>query len=443
MNVRFPVALGVMLALGSMCAVARPSISHFGNVATTAGHETILYSFKAGNDGGDPLGALIADSSGALYGTTAFGGGSGCLFQAGCGTVFKLSPAKVGYHETILYRFQGGTDGDGPAAGLVADNSGALYGTTEYGGGSANGGTVFKLTPSGSTYTETVLHVFTGGADGYAPLSSLLLGQNGVLYGTTLLGGTGSCGGGMGCGTVFSITPNGSEYTERIVYRFKGGKDGATPAAPLMSDSSGTLYGAAATGGIAHCGGAPINDGCGTIFTLTPNRSNFAFRVLHRFHGAPHDGANPFGSLVSYGGTIFGTTEYGGKRNVGSVFMMIPGSFGFGTLRYFESVIQNFHGTGDGEYPLAGLVVDSNETLYGVTQYGGSAHSSGTAFQLVQSAGAFTFSVLHHFTGGNGGDDSGYPTATLLLLNGALYGTAPEGGNAPAWAGTAYRLQPS
>ena len=445
MKARIAFAVGALLASGTFCAAAVPSIRTVPNIETPA-QETVLYSFAGGLDGATPLGSLIEDSAGAFYGTTAFGGSSGCAFGAGCGTVFKLAPSNGGYVESILYRFQGGADGNGPGTGLVEDSNGALYGTTEYGGSSQSYGTVFKLTPKGSTYQETLLHVFTGGRDGIAPLASLILGPNGVLYGNTLLGGTGSCGSGMGCGTVFSVRPSGKGYTERVIYRFKGKDDGATPAAALIMDSSGTLYGAAGTGGVPHCGGAPINDGCGTVFTLTPNGSHYAFRVLHHFHGAPHDGGNPFG-ITRMGGTIFGTTEYGGKDNVGSVFMLTPGSSAGPSsplnLRYFAAVLHSFHGRTDGEYPLAGLALSNSGTLYGVTQYGGGQHDSGTAFQLVQSNGRYVFSLLHRFTGGMGGKDAGYPVATLLLdASGALYGTSPEGGRNPAWAGTVFRITP-
>ncbi len=185
-----------------------------GGSASAAPTETVLYSFSGTFDGNGPGGGLIADSSGNLYGTTAFGGTSGIVCSGATGgVVFKLSP---GGTETVLHSFTGG-DGCEPRAGLIADSSGNLYGTTAGGGASGNG-VVFKLSPSG---TLTVLHSFTGfPSDGAAPEAGLIADINGNLYGTTRFGGA------SGFGVVFKLSPGG---TETVLHSFTGGSDVVVP----------------------------------------------------------------------------------------------------------------------------------------------------------------------------------------------------------------------
>jgi len=413
------------------------SAARMRNAAT----ETVIYSFQAGNDGADPFGTLIADRSGALYGTTAFGGGGSCF--AGCGIVFKLTPLGSTYTETILYAFQGSNsnDGNGPAAGLVADASGALYGTTEYGGNTAGDGTVFKLTPNGSSYSETVLHRFAGGKDGTAPLSSLTLDAHGNLYGTTLLGGNASAcgtsgsGANVGCGTVFELARSGSTYKERVLYRFQSGADGATPGSPPIIIGRRLVGTAATGGGNPSCGGAPINRGCGTVYALTPGHKHARLTVLYAFTGEPSDGANPFAGLaMSKTGALYGTTQYGGSANEGSAFSLTPSG-----SQYTEKLLHSFTGGSDGAYPLAQLALGKHGALYGVTQYGGSSNA-GIAFELRKAHGAYAESVLYVFATPAGGE---YPVGGLFVgAGGTLFGTTSYGGDASAAAGTVFSLTP-
>ena len=209
----------------------------------SAGNENVLYQFTGGTDGGSPS-SVIRDSSGNLYGTTVEGGDLTCNDGYGCGTVFKLD--KVG-QETVLYSFTG-TEGDGmfPYAALVRDSAGALYGTTG-GGGSANCGypgcgTVFKVDANGN---ETVLHSFTGtDGNGANPIfASLALDPAGNIYGTTQNGGNTGCY--EGCGVVFMLDPSGKET---ILHAFTGGADGAAPDVGLVLDAAGNIYGAAGGG---------------------------------------------------------------------------------------------------------------------------------------------------------------------------------------------------
>jgi uncharacterized repeat protein (TIGR03803 family) len=201
-----------------------------------AATESVLYSFTGGTDGANPEAGLIADSSGNLYGTTTSGGASGF------GTVFMLSPAGT---ESVLYSFTGGTDGGFPTAGLIADSQGNLYGTTSGGGAMPGGdgyGVVFALSPSG---TETVLHTFNFN-DGSRPYGGLIADTKMNLYGTTAFGGTSRAG------NVFKL-PQAGQMT--VLHSFAG-SDGANPVAGLIADSKGNLYGTTEQGGAAPGGGA-------------------------------------------------------------------------------------------------------------------------------------------------------------------------------------------
>jgi uncharacterized repeat protein (TIGR03803 family) len=279
--------------------------------------ERVIHRFEGGTDGAYPNAALIAGDDGSLYGTTSSGGSLTCatFFGRGCGTVFKFTRSRARYKESVLYRFQGGSDGVGPFAGLVADSTGALYGTTVYGGGSACNsgcGTVFKLTPTRSGYEESVLYRFQGGSDGAGPESGLLADASGALYGTTRNGGNPSLDG----GTVFKLTPAGSGYIESILYRFLGGNDGYGPAAGLIADATGALYGTTTAGGNPSVSAGTVfkltPTGSGYAETIL---YRFAW-----FHGV-NDGAEPTGTLIARGRALYGTTVYGGGQpDCGAVF---------------------------------------------------------------------------------------------------------------------------
>jgi len=220
--------------------------------------ETILHTFTGGSDGACPETGLIRDGEGNLYGTTAFGGGSGCYFGDGCGTVFKVSAEG---EESVLYRFTGEADGEDPQGPLVLDSEGNLYGTANGGGDFSCGevlgcGTVFELASDG---TFTVLYAFTGEPDGAVPFAGLIMDAQGNLYGTTQMGGE------YNAGTVFELTPSG---TETVLYSFTGGVDGGLPESVLVFDGQGNLYGTTRKGGV-YCQN-PYVGGCGTVFKLTP-----------------------------------------------------------------------------------------------------------------------------------------------------------------------------
>jgi len=259
--------------------------------------ETNLYSFAGPpTDGQGPDAGLVQGSDGNFYGTTEVGGTNGD------GTVFRISP---GGTETNLHSFGYPTDGQNPNAGLVQGSDGNFYGTTEY-GGTHSDGTVFRISPSG-TYTS--LYSFgSSPTDGTSPIR-LVQGSDGNFYGTTLEGGTSTnCGVGIGCGTVFRISPSG---TETNLYSFAGPPtDGGYPEAGLVQGSDGNFYGTTEVGGTsANCG--PY--GCGTVFRISPSGS---YTNLYSFVGSPTDGEYPEAGLVQGSdGNFYGTTYYGGASS--------------------------------------------------------------------------------------------------------------------------------
>jgi uncharacterized repeat protein (TIGR03803 family) len=412
------------------------------------GTPAVLHSFAGGaSDGGDPESGLIADSSGNLYGTTRTGGGSGCFTGQGCGTVFRLSPDGTSY--TVLHSFVGGaSDGAVPVAGLILDSSGNLYGTTAAGGGSGCGGfgcgVVFKLSPSG---TVTLLHSFTG-SDGTMPRAGLITDSNGNLYGTTQNGGDLSCGpifGQPGCGVVFKLSPSGTTYTFSLLHTFEAGaSDGAIPLAGLIADSSGNLYSTTDAGGGSGCGGT----GCGGVFKLSPSGSSYTFSLLYSFAGPPSDGWEPFAGLILDGsGNLYGTTQLGGGAGCGApgcgvVFKVSPS--GTETVLYAFA-----GGAGDGAEPVAGLIADSSGNLYGMTEAGGGSGAgvvfelAGTGFVTTTPFLAFsakleigldnnpakdTFAVESSFTLSSSAPPINPTTQPVTLSIGPFTTTIPPGG---------------
>lgn len=340
---------------------------------TPSGSEEVIYEFKGGRDGDRPVGNLV-DVNGTLYGVTYYGGHKTRGSSYGSGTVFKVSTAGK---EQVIYRFKGGNDAVNPSAGLTMLN-GVLYGTTDHGGGSYGGGTVYEVTLSGR---ERVLYRFKGGAkDGEGPEAPLLAFHR-KLYGTTDYGGCNLCDGGRG--TVFSVSTTGVEH---MLYAFQGadnGGDGAIPEAGLIVIGN-VLYGTTVSGGYdktRECGRSSGHGlgGCGTVFSITSAGKE---QILYRFKGKS-DGDRPVDALVALNGKLYGTTSTGGGSKQfygdGTVFQV--------TVSGKERVLHRFAGPPDGSLPLANLT-NLNGNLYGTTISGGSGCSSfsppgcGTVFEL-------------------------------------------------------------
>jgi uncharacterized repeat protein (TIGR03803 family) len=344
----------------------------------------VLHTFHGGNGAG-PIGQLVRDPAGNLYGTTAGGGTGRC--NGGCGTAFKLD--KTG-KLVWLHSFNGG-DGNSPFAGLLRETDGSVYGTTVNGGRKNKTcplgcGVVFKLDKAGR---ETVLYKFSGNPDGYYPIGPLVKDTAGNFYGATQLGGT------SGLGTVFRVDKKGKET---VRYSFTGASDGCAPAGGVIFDAAGNLYGVAFQGGVGFC-----NSGYGVVYKLdTAGKQT----VLHSFDVS--DGAYPSSVLLlDSAGNFYGTTQAGGNSiecggGCGTVFELSPSLDGGWkeTLLYSFCSLSNCT---DGELPGPGpLVRDASGNLYGATLIGGvyrrcKGDSCGVVFKLDTQEKE---TVLHNFTGG-------------------------------------------
>jgi|HubBroStandDraft_6_1064221.scaffolds.fasta_scaffold00136_30 uncharacterized repeat protein (TIGR03803 family) len=345
---------------------------------TPDGALTTLYSFctQSGcTDGSYPYAGLVQATNGDLYGTTSQGGANSG------GTVFKITPDGA---LTTIYSFctqSGCTDGRYPYAGLVQATNGDLYGTTINGGANSDG-TVFKITPSGTLTTLFSFCAQRGCTDGSYPSAGLVQASNGDLYGTTTNGGANSGG------TVFKITPTGTLTTLYSFCPQVSCTDGSNPYAGLVQASNGDLYGTTYFGGAntTACHGS----GCGTVFKITPI-GTLTTLYSFCSQSSCTDGSYPFAGLVQgSNGDLYGTTSLGGagigcdNLGCGTVFKITPG----GALTTLYSFCTQ-SGCTDGYDLGAGLVQDTNGNLYGATSKGGRASNDGTVFSLSVGLGAF------------------------------------------------------
>jgi uncharacterized repeat protein (TIGR03803 family) len=326
------------------------------------------------------------------------------LLSASTGTVLGRSEAGAKGNFRLLHSFTVGTDGSYPTGDVTAWN-GALYGTTEL-GGKDDLGTIFEITPSG---TERVLYDFKREPDGHGPTAGLVVAGD-ALYGSLPNGGVDCLGRFRGCGGVFGIDASGFQV---MIHRFTGAPDGQEPIGDLLV-ANGSLFGTTALGG---------HDGAGTVFTIGPGGK---CSIVYSFRGAP-DGSFPSAGLIAVGGSLYGTTYYGGAYGGGTIFSVSASGH--------ERVLHSFGGTAsDGFSPESKLVALSGE-LYGTTYSGGTA-GLGSVF-AVRPSGAYR--LVHSFEE----VDGAYPRAGLVALHGKLYGTAGQGGALPAPGnGTVFELSP-
>ena len=401
-----------------------------------------------------------------------FGQGYGRIALAGLllGTCLGGTAGAAG-KDTILYSFKDSPDGSLPSAGLIADGAGGYFGTTERGGAGscpitnpkeAEGcGTVFRLTPPAkgkAVWTETVLYSFKGHADGALPIFGLLRVAGGLLYGTTVNGGTGACPATSftpsGCGTAFRLTPPADGktlWTEAVLYSFKAGLDGSAPGGSLIAGPAGSLYGATISGGNSACKAASAEAlliGCGTAFKLIPpaaGKTAWTETILYRFRGGT-DGSRPGHKLIAdTAGSLYGATQYGGANKCpdttqpgcGTVFKLTPPPKG--KTVWTEAVLHDFKGgTTDGENPQTELTAVKIGGFYGTTSAGGrgtcsqssGAAGCGTIFELTPPAKGktvWTEAVLYDFK--NAANDGSIPVRGVTPdTAGNLYGTTGSAG---------------
>ena len=359
-----------------------------------AATQKVLYTFTGGIDGGQPWAGVTLGPDGNLYGVTERGG------AYGQGTVFQLSYSQGSWTETVLYSFTGGTDGSNPVSGLSFDSAGNLYGAALWGCG-----TVFKLTPGDSGWTFTALYTFTGGdTDGCSPWNVRYDSRTNMLWGATADGG-----GPDDLGTVFWVPASGG-YD--VLYRFPSWKTGYWPWSINAWGFGATYWG-------GWCG-------AGNVFQLYGDR----LRPAYTFECSPTKvdaGYYPMGDLamqvVDGVRMMYGTNSAGGVGGEGTVYRLK-------NLRnggWWISVLHSFSGA-DGGYPGAGPVLDAAGNLYGTTEYGGTDPGhAGTVFKLTPgSKNKWTHTLLYSFTGGA---DGGILTSGVIVdAAGNLYGTTQAGG---------------
>jgi len=396
----FPVAAAPQFAFCTLAVLAA-----FAAFPARAATTDVVYSFAGDEDGEYTDTDLVMDASGNIYGTSVQGG----TFSSG--TVWRLSPSGDTWVHTVLYNFTGGADGGEPYKGVTLDASGNLYGTAVTGGsGGCEGGcgVVYKLTNTNGTWTQSVVHAFTG-EDGSGPGAGLTIGDDGDIYGMTPTGGA------LGLGTIFRLhqKKNGT-WTLEDIHTFTGGADGTAGSVGRLVFRGGHIYGTAVAGGAY---------GEGTVYELTPARhGEWPFRTIYSFKGPP-DGGFAYGGMVFDGlGNLYGTAYHGGANDFGCVFQLTPRQNG----EWKESVLYSFKGGKDGESSIGNLVLDQSGNLYGTTSAGGSP-GFGVIFALTPaSRHKWKESVVHTFQGSpdgafayNGMVDSG---------TGTFYGVTVHGG---------------
>ena len=319
------------------------------------------------------------------------------------------NPAAQAQTFTVLHNFTGGADGGSPYAGLTRNGASNFYGTTAVGGSDGNG-TVFELRHAGSGWVLTPLYSFQGMPDGSTPQAQVTIGPNGSLYGTTTQGGE------YAQGTVFNLTPASrppakvfDSWTETLLHSFSGAEnDGAFPGSDVVFDSAGNIYGTTTFGGIYNSG---------TAYELTP--SSGSVRVLYNYNCGEEI---TFSADLIFDrlGNLYGTFGYCGPYGYGEVYKLTPSGSGWTT-----SILYAFQGGNDGANPVAGLVSDASGNLYGNTITGG-AGGGGTVYELSNAGLNWTFSVLYGIVGRF---DSGSDNGSLVMdSDGNLYGTTVSGG---------------
>jgi uncharacterized repeat protein (TIGR03803 family) len=394
-----------------------PAVAIFAALALVTGaawaipsETTVIFSF-AEDTGEYPSTELVMDGAGNLYGTAVTGG------DFGSGTVYQLSPSGDTWTQTVLHHFTSGADGGQPYGGVTLDAEGNVYGSAVVGGTGlaceGGCGVVYKLTDVGGVWTQTVLHNFTGGTDGQGPGGPVTLDAQGNVYGMTPIAGE------FGAGTIYQLKPApGGGWKFRVIHAFTGGDDGGNGSAGrLLFDDAGNLFGVATVGGAF---------GKGVAFEMTPQNGGrtWAYQTIYAFKGRP-DAGFPYGGLArDERGNLYGTTYYDGQYNLGAVYQLSPRSGGV----WKERVLYSFRGGLDGSNSISNLVFDADGNLFGTTSEGGALGCGcGAIFKLSPMGhGQWTESIEHAFTNS---PDGSYPYAGLVGDGlGNFFGATVHGG---------------
>ena len=339
---------------------------------------------------------------------------------AACLALFFAAVMAQAQTLTVLHTFTGGADGYEPFAGVTLDQQGRIYGTT-YQGGIHDAGVVFRLVREGGGWVLSPIYSFgSQDHDGSTPYSRVIFGPGGLLYGTTNYGGAGNSG------TVFSLQPPATAckaalcpWIETILYSFTGGADGAFPGyGDLVFDQAGNIYGTTTDGG---------NSGNGVVFKLTRSGAGWTESVLWNFTGG--DGSYPAsGVIFDNAGNLYGTTSFGGSRGYGTVYELSPTQSGWS-----ETTLYSF--TGDYGSGSGGLIMDAHGDLFGIT--GGLDGGISIAYELTPQNGSWSFTVLQNF----GEEYVGAFAAPTFDSHGILYGSLPTVGS--DFTGEIFQLTPS
>ena len=409
----FLLSLGLLLAVGTVRPAAGQAFS-------------VIHTFSGSGDGSTPNSTMVLDQAGNLYGTTSYGGAqSGFL---GSGIVFKLAQKNSSWILSVLYTFQGGSDGAYPAATVAMAPNGNLYGATSLGGNAGcpagqGCGTVYRLQPQPRTcrsilcpWTKTELYRFLGGVDGGNPgYGQLVFDASGNIYGTT--GG----GGDVGSGVVYELTNSSGGWQENVLYSFDGTGDGIEPQSGVVFDSQANLYGTTVRGG---------SQSKGTVYELTHSGPGW---MISKQHDIGTEGNSPYaGVILDQLGNVYGATSLGGPGNGGTIFQLVTagGEWNSNTIGMFSPP------GGQGLGAFSSLTMDTAGNLYGTTGTDG-AHGYGSVFKLAQQNGSWVQTTLYDFSGGSDGcNPSGGVT---IAPDGRLYGTAQGCG---AGYGVAWEIVP-
>ncbi len=320
-----------------------------------------LYTFSGGSDGGGPSSGVVVGPNGSLYGTTSLGGIQGCAAGFRCGVIYQLQPpitvcktVLCPWRETVLYRFTGGADGAHPGSGpVIFDHAGNIYDTT-LAGGDMNSGVVFKLSPSGGGWQESVLHSFGAPGDGNGPEAGVVFDSQGNLYGTTIDGGANAKG------MVYELVSTGSGWTIDDLHDV--GIEGKSLYAGVIFDQTGNLYGATLFGNSGIGGGA--------VFQLVPTGGGWNSNIVYSFSPPSGSGLGPYSSLtMDAAGNLYGTAETDGAFGFGSVFQLTPQNGG-----WTYTSLHDFAGGSDGCDPTGGVTLGPSGRLYGTASGCGSGY---------------------------------------------------------------------